>query len=350
MRQVQVPEVFTLDELARATGAPVDHIRRLADSGDLRLLPGTRFVPADEALRAGRRLRHAALAGVVAPPPFFEPGNGSLASRRPAAPAFASSLVHAALFVVAIGLTSMAADTPPVEQTVTEPARLVFIVSPGPGGGGGGGGLRNPLPARKVERRAARPKPAATTVPEVARPQPITPRPPESEPPRHPPPPAAITAPVVAAAADARHRDGVIEGGRADTESRGPGTGGGSGTGHGTGNGEGLGSGIGDGSGGGTGGGPYRPGSGIEPPRLLREVKADYTDEARRRGLSGDVVLEIVVRHDGTVGDVRIMRGLGAGLDARAVQAVRQWRFTPARRLGTPVDVLVEVAVEFMLR
>lgn len=349
MRQVQVPEVFTLEELAGATGAPIDQIRRLADSGALRLVPGTRFVPADEALRAGRRLRHAALAGDVAPPPFFEPGAGSLALRRPAAPAFASSLVHVALLVAAIGLTSMAADTAPVEQMVTEPARLVFVVSPGPGGGGGGGGRRNPLPARKVERRTPRPRPAATTVPEVVLPQPITPRPPQPEPPP-PPPPAAIVAPVVAAAADARDRDGVIEGDGADTESQGPGTGGGDGTGHGTGNGQGLGSGIGDGSGGGTGGGPYRPGSGIEPPRLLREVKAEYTDEARRRSISGDVVLEIVVRHDGTVGDVRIVRGLGAGLDARAVQAVRQWRFTPARRLGTPVDVLVEVAVEFMLR
>ena len=85
----------------------------------------------------------------------------------------------------------------------------------------------------------------------------------------------------------------------AETDSHGPGTGGGAGTGTGTGLGSGDGSGIGPGSGGGTGGGPYRPGSGIEPPRLLREVKADYTEDARRRGVSGDVVLEIVVRRDG---------------------------------------------------
>jgi len=61
-------------------------------------------------------------------------------------------------------------------------------------------------------------------------------------------------------------------------------------------------------------------------------------------------VLEIVVRRDGTVGDVRIMQGLAAGLNDRAVQAVRQWRFAPARRLGTTVDVIVEVAVEFKIR
>ncbi len=79
-------------------------------------------------------------------------------------------------------------------------------------------------------------------------------------------------------------------------------------------------------------------------------MKPDYTDEARRRSLTGDVVLEIVVKSDGRVGAVRIVQGLGAGLDQRAVEAVRQWRFSPARRFGTPVDVLVEVAVEFRLR
>ncbi|MBI4485247.1 MAG: energy transducer TonB, partial [Acidobacteria bacterium] len=63
-----------------------------------------------------------------------------------------------------------------------------------------------------------------------------------------------------------------------------------------------------------------------------------------------DVLLEIVVRRDGTVGDVKLVKALGAGLDQRAVQAVRQWRFAPARRLGTPVDVIVEVSVEFKLR
>jgi TonB family protein len=82
----------------------------------------------------------------------------------------------------------------------------------------------------------------------------------------------------------------------------------------------------------------------------MREVKPDYTEEARRRGLAGDVVLEIVVRADGGVGSVKLLRGLGSGLDQRAIDAVKQWRFSPARRFGTPVDVIVEVAVEFKLR
>jgi len=114
--------------------------------------------------------------------------------------------------------------------------------------------------------------------------------------------------------------------------------------------GEGTGSGIGAGEGGGEGGGPFRAGSGIAPPKLLREVKGDYTEAARRAGIQGEVVLEIVVRRDGSVGDVRVKRGLDPGLDQRAVSAVRQWRFAPATRRGAPVDVIVEVGVEFKLR
>jgi protein TonB len=79
-------------------------------------------------------------------------------------------------------------------------------------------------------------------------------------------------------------------------------------------------------------------------------VKGTYTDDARRRGIQGDVLLEIVVRRDGSVGDVRLLRGLDRGLDQRAIDAVRQWRFSPAKRHGAPVDVIVEVGVEFKLR
>ena len=143
-----------------------------------------------------------------------------------------------------------------------------------------------------------------------------------------------MNAPVAPQPADSQDRIGTPTAPPAPRESQGPGAGGGAGTGRGTGIGEGEGTGLGDGSGGGTGGGPFRPGAGIEPPSLLREVKANYTDEARRRRIQGDVDLEIVVRRDGSVGDVRVLRGLGAGLNEKAIEAVRQWRFSPARRHG----------------
>jgi protein TonB len=202
-------------------------------------------------------------------------------------------------------------------------------------------------PRRPITTRPPDPEPKK--IPPPVLPEPVA-RPVEPPPVPAPAPLPQVVAPVATAPADTRDRAGVLADTQSQSDSHGSGSGSGAGTGQGTGVGEGTGAGIGPGSGGGTGGGPYRPGSGITAPGLLREVKPDYTEEARRRGVEGDVVLEIVVRSNGTVGDVRVMQGLGGGLDQRAIDAVRQWEFSPARRFGTPVDVMVEVAVEFKLR
>jgi len=261
--------------------------------------------------------------------------------------------MHAAIAGVLLLMTTMGLARPPALVTPAErnEARLVFLALPGPGGGGGGGGHREPAPAPKAERKG---------VSAMRSPLPVRRPPPPVDPPKvvrvsDPPPVKAeplppIVAPVVSVAADTRDRVGVPVDTAPDNETHGPGAGNGAGTGQGTGLGEGEGSGIGPGSGGGTGGGPYRPGSGITPPSVLREVRPDYTEDGRRRNIEGDVVLEIVVRRDGAVGDVKLLQGLGAGLDQRAIEAVRQWRFSPAQRQGVPVDVIVEVAVEFKLR
>jgi periplasmic protein TonB len=369
MSNSSLPEVFTPDELARAALVEPRAVTALLASGALRLVPGTRYIAAADALRVGRELRARATSAAAAAQPaalFEDAKRQALGERRPGLPAFASTFVHAAILATLLVMTAGAPESAPVDSP-REEARLVFVMSPGPGGGGGGGGLRNPLPAPKIQRRgpqrprlsvpAVTPKPVVTTARRDDPPKeltpvtpPVVPPPPPVEREPEPLPSKVLVAPVVTAAVETREREGTIENARGDTDSQGSGTGGGAGSGQGTGNGEGLGSGIGDGAGGGTGGGPYRPGSGIEPPRLLREVKADYTDEGRRRSLQGDVVLEIVVRRDGSVGEVTLLQGLGAGLDQRAIAAVRQWRFDPARRRGAPVDVIVEVAVEFTLR
>ena len=367
-------DVYTAEEVARAAGVSVPAVRALLASGEIRPVAGTAFLSAAEAVKAGRRLQAEWAAAATAairsipcadPEPLFARvvQKSGFADRRRGVHTAGSSVIHAVLLVVLLWWTSGATETATITER-HEPARLVFLMTPGPGGGGGGGGLKNPLPPRKVERKS--PARAKTQVPKATPERVLASRRVEVEPPRPVPPPAptpkpvekapeplpsrVLVAPVVATSGSDRDREGVVERGRDTGESQGAGAGGGAGTGQGIGSGEGLGSGIGDGSGGGTGGGPFRPGSGIDPPRLLREVKADYTDEARRRGITGDVVLEIVVRRDGSVGDVTILQGRGAGLDQRAVAAVRQWRFSPARRRGEPVDVIVEVAVEFTLR
>src|SRR4029078_12713077 len=94
------------------------------------------------------------------------------------------------------------------------------------------------------------------------------------------------------------------------TLSQGSGSGGGGGTGTGTGVGPGSGSGLGPGSGGGTGGGVYRPGNGVTLPRVLQEGKPPYTSHTKRAKQQRTVLLECVVRPDGTVGDVQVIRSL----------------------------------------
>jgi protein TonB len=363
MPQDTAPEVFTADEVARAAGVSRRAVEaRLAASG-IRRIPGTRYLTASDALRVTRALRDRG-AVPAAEPMFSLPARAAAAGRDRRMPSLVSIAVHTTLLAAVLWLTSGATESASTSEPL-EQARMVFLVRPGPGGGGGGGGTRDPRPAPIVERRGAdrsrlavpavKPDPVLTTtrpVPEPAKPAPATPpiQPKPIERPPDPLPSRTLVAPVVQAAVNPTDRQGVIERAQGTSTSQGSGIGGGAGRGQGTGNGAGLGSGIGEGAGGGTGGGPFRPGSGIDPPRLLREVKAQYTEDARRRGITGDVELEIVIRRDGTVGDVTIRKGLGAGLDDRAVAAVRQWRFSPAHRQGEAVDVIVEVAVEFTLR
>lgn len=353
-----IPDVYSLREIARAAAVTVRDVQRLIDGRQLTAID-QQFLSEAEAVRAvrlltgtpGEKIRESLL---------FQP---QARAQTPALPFAASSLLHAAVVLAIALLTTLG-----LRETITEAkaarqqTRLVFLALPGPGGGGGGGGLKQPTPPARAELkgRASLRSPVRTDPrPKRIEPEPEPPKPVERRPvekpadtptvqPAPPVPPAA--APVATIAADERNQPGVVEAPPPAPPSQGSGTGGGSGAGQGTGIGEGKGSGVGPGEGGGTGGGPYRPGTGITPPGLLREVKPQYTEEARRLGVEGDVVLEIVVRSDGSVGPITILQRLGSGLDQRAIEAVRQWRFSPAKRFGTPVDVLVEVAVEFKLR
>lgn len=355
-------EVFSAREIARASGVATADAEALLTSGAVATVDGE-FVETDEAVRAVLLLR-----GLPAAVPherqLFSPVLAK--TRQPGGPLTASGILHATAFGLAVLMLGTTGQVVPQAERTEQP-RLVFLVKPGPGGGGGGGGLRQPEPPRPallkgtsalkspvpVERVVRKPVPEPPakpkpTPPPVVQPveRPVEPPPPVAKPDPVPP----IVAPVVSAPAEPRTQTGSLDPAATPSASQGSGVGGGAGSGSGTGTGEGTGPGIGPGSGGGTGGGPYRPGSGVVAPEVTYEVKPDYTEEARRRGVSGEVVLEIIVRSDGRVGNVRLLRGLGHGLDQRAIDAVRQWRFSPARRLGTPVDVLVEVAVEFRQR
>jgi periplasmic protein TonB len=348
MRTDVASDVYSLREIARAAGVSEAQARAMAGAD--------RLLTTRDAVRLGRALvaeRRASTQFVEAP--LFSKVSGAtsftgLAGRG--VPLAVSGSLHLALLasiIFVLGFRTSAAA--PARDENTAPMHLVFLAIPGPGGGGGGGGQLQKAPPPKAKSLGR--NPIAIPLPHRDPPKPIEPAPAPPEPkPRllAAEPLPAIVAPIVAAPNDDRNRSGLLEQIAAQNDSRGSGRGGGVGSGTGSGIGEGDGAGIGPGSGGGTGGGPYRPGSGITPPRVLREVKADYTEAARQRALTGEVVLEIVVRRDGSVGDVKLLHGLGLGLDDRAIAAVRQWRFAPAERLGVPVDVIVEVGVDFRLR
>jgi TonB family protein len=225
------------------------------------------------------------------------------------------------------------------------PEGIIWLSEPGPGGGGGGGGNRMKEPPRQAEMpgkdKITVPvdKPPKLDVQQVAK--------------NEPPPIEQLNIPAKSLAAAQDSLPGAIEAPPGPpTMSQGSGSGGGAGTGTGTGIGPGTGSGLGPGYGGGTGGGAYRPGNGVTLPRVLREVRPNYTSDAMRAKVQGIVMLECIVKPDGSVGDVQVIRSLDStfGLDQEAIKAAKQWRFAPGTRLGEPVPVLISIELTFTLR
>jgi TonB family protein len=146
---------------------------------------------------------------------------------------------------------------------------------------------------------------------------------------------------------------GAVEERPVSLDTRGPGAGLGADGRKGNGIGNGPGSGVGDGDRPGAGQGDgLEPGNGVSWPRLVQQVKPNYTPDAMRAQVEGMVELEIVVLPDGSVGRVRVVRSLDSrfGLDQEAINAVRRWRFEPARQLGKAVPARVGVELSFNLR
>ncbi|MGB8769208.1 MAG: energy transducer TonB [Candidatus Korobacteraceae bacterium] len=213
---------------------------------------------------------------------------------------------------------------------------LPMPVSKRRAGGGGGGGDRDKLNAPK----GALPKLAKDQITPPA----IVIR---NDNPKLPVPPSVVVPPqlklpTVGALGDPLSK--VI-----GPPSNGTGIGGGIGSGSGGGVGSGTGPGVGPGHGGGYGGGAYRVGGGVSAPKALYAPDPDYSEEARKAKYQGTVVLWLVVSADGKPQQIRVQRPLGMGLDEKAIEAVRQWRFEPAKKDGQPVPVMINVEVNFRL-
>ena len=229
----------------------------------------------------------------------------------------------------------------PVNNTLVTPLDISPYTAKLPAGkdkagGGGGGGERNPLPAT----RGKAPK---FSFNQIAPPMVHTKADSKFEATLLGPPDLKIPSPNMD-----NYGDPLA---KLMNDSGGPGGGSGIGSGTGTGIGSGDGGGLGPGSGGGTGGGAYHPGTnGVGYPSCVYCPDPKYSEEARKAKYQGTVVLQAVITPDGRATEIQVVKGPGLGLEEKAVEAVKQWRFKPANGPGgKPVPVIVPIEVTFRL-
>ena len=203
--------------------------------------------------------------------------------------------------------------------------------------GGGGGGDRSPLPASRgrLPKAALRQFTPPMAVTNNANPKLAI------EPSILAPPDVVLPEVNMAQYGDPLAKIGPL--------SNGPGSGGGIGSGSGGGVGSGKGAGFGPGEGGGIGGGVFRVGGGVSAPVLLYKVEPEYSEEARKAKFQGTVLLYVEVDPSGRATHIRVQRSLGLGLDEKAIEAVKKWKFRPGYKDGKPVTVVATIEVNFRL-
>ncbi len=226
----------------------------------------------------------------------------------------------------------------------------------GPGGGGGGGGSSGRRITAWIPEQVESP---AAPEPEPERQAPIAPRAPrplrfedlenlEDDPDRIASFSGAVFSPQAVEAPGLSLTDFEDRGGR-DRE-RSAGTGGGIGGGEGAGVGEGRGWGVGPGYGGGSGGGAYRPGGYDVEPRLVYEPEEPpYPDAARRRRVTGEVMLQVLVKVDGSTEVLGVIKSGCRVCVETAREHALKYRWKPALKDGRPVEALGVITVTFGL-
>jgi TonB family protein len=254
-----------------------------------------------------------------------------------------SLLVHA-VALLALVLPYFIAQwlKPPAKPNVTEAIDISPYVPQLPpsakkAGGGGGGGDRSPTPASKGAIPKFAREQFTPPVAKIVNPQPKLPM-----------TPTLIGPPDLKLPQMQNNQFGDPKA-LATLASNGPGAGSGIGTGSGGGIGSGNGAGLGPGDTAGLGGGAYEVGGNVTAPIPIYSPDPGYSEEARKAKYSGVAVVVAIVDAQGSVVDVQILKPVGLGLDEKAVEAVRQWKFKPAMRNGAPVKVRVNIEVTFRL-
>jgi TonB family protein len=239
----------------------------------------------------------------------------------------------------AIALLFLAGANPNVQRAVHSAIDRMRLIDPyiPTGHGGGGSGDHSALPASKG--RLPRIAPRQFTPPTVV---------------FHNLDPKLPMEPTIVISADVKlpQVDMLAFGdpfGKNGPPSNGTGKGGGIGDGEGTGIGRGKGPGVGPGEGGDFGGGVHGFTGASTAPVVLFKVEPEFSEEARRAKLQGVVALYGEVDTNGRLRNIRVTRGLGLGLEEKAIEAVKQWRFRPGTRDGKPVVSAAAIEVNFHL-
>jgi periplasmic protein TonB len=253
---------------------------------------------------------------------------------------YISFLVHILMVVMIVISTKYFVDNAPqIKRQVVElidPNSIVLPPAANESGGGGGGGDQSKLDASKG-------KPPKFDLNQITPPQAVI---------KNPDPKLAVdqsiaVPPIIKMDTSQTQVGDPLS--KAIIMSNGVGAVSGVGTGAGGGIGSGTGRGLGPGTTAGTGGGVFRVGGGVSAPVVIYKPDPEYSEEARKTKHQGAVVLAVVVGPDGRTRDLRVLRPLGMGLDEKALEAVKAWRFEPAKKDGVPVAVLVQVEVTFTL-
>jgi len=260
--------------------------------------------------------------------------------------ALGSTVVHVLAVAAIVGLTLLGRR---VVQEVKKPTQEITLVAPDdippmkPSktqvGGGGGGGDRDILQATKGKL----PK---LSMQQIVPPMVVV----RNDHPKLTSEPTVVVPPQVQLAMNNLPNLGdPMSHLPSGPPSNGTGSGGGIGSGNGGGVGSGEGPGVGPGRGGGIGGGVFRVGGGVSAPKAVYAPDPEYSEEARKAKYQGTCVLWLVVGPDGHPRDIKVARTLGLGLDEKAIEAVKTWKFEPAMKDGKPVAVQINVEVSFRL-
>jgi protein TonB len=250
----------------------------------------------------------------------------SVATRRSAASMWTAVASHVVVLLAVFVLASQAS------RKMTRPLMMTVLLPPPPAPPqarlmGGGGGAHDVAPV------------TVGRLPKFATEQIVAPKAPPTIPPKLAVEPTVVMQKDLKMANNEMPNLGMPNAPAASVGSLGTGSGGGIGSGNGNG--------VGPGSGGNMGGGVYRIGGGVRAPVVIAQVDPEFSEEARKQKFSGNVLVDLIVDEQGNPTHVRVARGVGLGLDEKAVDAVRQYRFKPATRDGKPVKVELSIEVRF---